>query len=56
MQVLFNGKPVPYKGVSPTEIQVTLDETQEPASGSYARLGKWHVEYRALAGQFQVLN
>jgi hypothetical protein len=35
MQVLFNGKPVPYKGVSPTEIQVMLDETLLRAPGKF---------------------
>ena len=35
MQVLFNGKPVPYKGVNPTEIQVTLDETLLRTPGKF---------------------
>src|SRR6266852_190540 len=35
MQVVFNGKPVPYNGVSPTEIQVMLDETLLRAPGKF---------------------
>jgi hypothetical protein len=35
MQVIFNGKPVPYKAVSPTELQVTLDESILRTYGKY---------------------
>ena len=35
MQVLFNGKPVPYTGVSATEIQVLLDETLLRSPGKF---------------------
>jgi hypothetical protein len=35
MQVLFNGKPVPYKGVSATELQVMLDETLLRTPGKF---------------------
>ena len=35
MQVLFNGKPVPYKGVSPTEVRVMLDESLLRTPGKF---------------------
>ena len=35
MQVIFDGRPVPYKAVSPTELQVTLDESVLRTHGKF---------------------
>jgi hypothetical protein len=35
MQVFFNGRPVPYKGVSPTELRVMLDESLLRTPGKF---------------------
>jgi len=58
LQVIFDGKSVPFKAVSPTELQVTLDET--PSGGpedliSFVkirprlsnRMGQRHVQHGA---------